>query len=333
MMRLGDADLRIRPAGLLAAVHEGDHPRQVGLVGQHLQVVEQLHVRLEPVRDTCRLIDIGPLFRALFLRLLDPPLRRPAATRGSRSPSCCPSDPASAEAASRAPSPNRECSGPGADGTRARARRCCRSSRTAARTPRAGCFRPSAAASASATTACCCTRSCSRRRRRPTRLLSSAVSCSDDSCVSLSNALAAIWSIETPFSTTLSDFFTWTPVRYDPGRARVIAAAVAERLRLMTGEARDDDQLIPERRERRERRREREVAAHALGQPVLVDDAVGMVDDAEAAHGLRRRLHLRGERRHHRVQQRQGHGRAHSAQHGAPRHGLLRDDHDRDLLI
>ena len=82
----------------------------------------------------------------------------------------------------------------------------------------------------------------------------------------------------------------------------MIATAVTERLRLMTGETGHDNQLIPERRERCERPREREVATHTLGQPVLVDDAVGMVDDAEATHGPGRRLHLRGERRHHRVQ-------------------------------
>ena len=50
MMRLGNPDLRIRPAGLFASVHERDHARQIGLVGQQLQVVEQLDVRLEPVR-------------------------------------------------------------------------------------------------------------------------------------------------------------------------------------------------------------------------------------------------------------------------------------------
>ena len=47
----------------------------------------------------------------------------------------------------------------------------------------------------------------------PTRLLSSICSWSDESCVSRSKALAAIWSIEMPPSTTASDFFTCTPLR------------------------------------------------------------------------------------------------------------------------
>src|SRR6476620_8595508 len=50
----------------------------------------------------------------------------------------------------------------------------------------------------------------------PTRLLSSICSWRDESCVSRSNALAAIWSIEMPPSTTVSDFFTCTPLRYAP---------------------------------------------------------------------------------------------------------------------
>ena len=167
VMRLGDADLRIRPAGLLAAVHERDHPRQIGLVGQQLQVVEQPHVRLEPIRNTGRLSPRrGPAWRSV-LPPSESAVPRHAATRDSRSPSCCRPDRVSAEAAARGRSPNRECCGPGGGATRARADPCCRSIRTAARRPRAGCFPPSAAASASATTACCCRRSCSPRHRTP----------------------------------------------------------------------------------------------------------------------------------------------------------------------
>ena len=109
----------------------------------------------------------------------------------------------------------------------------------------------------------------------------------------------------------------------------MIATAVAEGLRLVTGEIGHDDQLIAERLERRQRAREHEVAAHAFRQPVLVDDAVGMVDNAETADRLRWRLHLRRERRHHRIQQRQRHGRPDAAQHGTPRDGLFHNDHDR----
>jgi hypothetical protein len=49
MMRLRDPDLRVRPAGLLASVHERDHACQIGLVREQLQVVQQLDVRLEAV--------------------------------------------------------------------------------------------------------------------------------------------------------------------------------------------------------------------------------------------------------------------------------------------
>ncbi len=48
VMGFGHADLRVRPAGLLAAVHERDHACQIGLVRQQLQIVEQLDVRSNP---------------------------------------------------------------------------------------------------------------------------------------------------------------------------------------------------------------------------------------------------------------------------------------------
>ena len=52
MMRLGDPNLRIGPAGLLAAIHESDDPGQVRLIGQQLQIVQQPDVLLEYVRNT-----------------------------------------------------------------------------------------------------------------------------------------------------------------------------------------------------------------------------------------------------------------------------------------
>ncbi len=113
----------------------------------------------------------------------------------------------------------------------------------------------------------------------------------------------------------------------------MIATAVTERLCLVTGEIRDDDQLIAERFEWRQRAREHELTPHTFGQPVLVDDAVRMIDNAEAPDRPRRRLHLSGERRHHRVEERQRHRRADAAQHGASRDGFFHSDHGRDLLI
>jgi len=71
-MGLRNTDLRVRPARLFATAHEGDHSRQIRLVRQHLQVVEQLHVRFEAVWNAGRLIHVGPLSGALLFGLLDP---------------------------------------------------------------------------------------------------------------------------------------------------------------------------------------------------------------------------------------------------------------------
>ena len=49
MMGFGDAHLRVRSRALFTAVHESDHPCQVALVRQQLQVVQQLHVRVERI--------------------------------------------------------------------------------------------------------------------------------------------------------------------------------------------------------------------------------------------------------------------------------------------
>ena len=74
MVRLVDAQLRIRPTGLFAPVHERNHACQVGLVGQKLQIVEQRHVSVECVRNARGPVDVRHLLRTLFLGLLDPPL-------------------------------------------------------------------------------------------------------------------------------------------------------------------------------------------------------------------------------------------------------------------
>ena len=84
----------------------------------------------------------------------------------------------------------------------------------------------------------------------------------------------------------------------------MVAAAVAVRLRLIAEEARDDDQLIAERLQSGQRGRELEVGAGARGQPFIVDDAIGVVDDAEAARG-RGSGRGGGKRGDHRVEQRQ----------------------------
>ena len=79
-------------------------------------------------------------------------------------------------------------------------------------------------------------------------------------------------------------------------------------------EAADHEQAIAKRLERLERRREFEARAFGRREPLRRDDAVGHVDGAEAQHRFRRGLRERGHRRHHRIEQRQRHGRAHAPQ-------------------
>ena len=113
----------------------------------------------------------------------------------------------------------------------------------------------------------------------------------------------------------------------------MVSPAVAQRLGRLAGQARDHDQLVAERRERRQNRRELEARADALWQPFLIDDAVGMVDDAQPADGLRRGVRGGRERRNHGVEQRQGHRRPEPSKNGTTRQDLPGDRHDPDLLI
>jgi hypothetical protein len=116
-------------------------------------------------------------------------------------------------------------------------------------------------------------------------------------------------------------------------RAMLIAAAVSQSLRQVHEEARHHDHLVSKRLQARKRGRELEVGAHALRQPFVVNDAVWMVDNAQASGRFRRRLHLRRERRNHGVEQRQCHGRAHPAKNRPARDRLSGHDHDPVLLI
>ena len=74
VMRLGHADLRVRPRTLLAAVHERDDARDVRLIREQLQVVEQMDVLVEALRNAGGPRHVGYFFGALLLGLLDPPL-------------------------------------------------------------------------------------------------------------------------------------------------------------------------------------------------------------------------------------------------------------------
>ena len=74
MVRVGHADLGIRPAADLARHHVGADAGQVGLVGQEHQVEHQPGVLGVGRRDAGRLVHLGQLAVALLLRPLDAPL-------------------------------------------------------------------------------------------------------------------------------------------------------------------------------------------------------------------------------------------------------------------
>ena len=108
-------------------------------------------------------------------------------------------------------------------------------------------------------------------------------------------------------------------VQPDGARPRMLAVAVAPRLRLPVVEAGRDDHLVPHVRQRLEAAGERQRTALAGRGPLRHVRAVRDVDEAEPRRGLRGGLRQRGRGRNHRVEQRQGHGGAHPAQEGPPR--------------
>ena len=74
VVTVGNADLVVGSCAELAARHERGHTSQVGLVGEHLQVVHQLRVLVEPGRHIRRTFDRRQFPGGLFLGLLDAPL-------------------------------------------------------------------------------------------------------------------------------------------------------------------------------------------------------------------------------------------------------------------
>ena len=60
-VRLRNAGLRVRTGTLLTAVHERDDARDVRLIREQLQVVEQVRVQVEAVRNPRRPRHIGYL--------------------------------------------------------------------------------------------------------------------------------------------------------------------------------------------------------------------------------------------------------------------------------
>ena len=101
----------------------------------------------------------------------------------------------------------------------------------------------------------------------------------------------------------------------------------------LVAEPRHHEQAVAEPRQRLENRRDLEAGPLARGRPLLHDDAVRHVDDAEPPHRGGRGPAHRGQGGHHAVEQRQGQRRPHAAEHRTPGKGLLGDHHDSDLRI
>ena len=74
MVGFRHANLRIGAPAELARHHERDDPRQVALVGQHLQIEHQLRVFFVGRRNAGRLLDQRQFPLALLLGRLNPPL-------------------------------------------------------------------------------------------------------------------------------------------------------------------------------------------------------------------------------------------------------------------
>ena len=69
--------------------------------------------------------------------------------------------------------------------------------------------------------------------------------------------------------------------------------------------ARDDQEILAKRLERLQDAREHEIFSSLGGRPLIHDDAVRNVHDAEAKRGPCRRVGGRSQGRHHAVEQRQ----------------------------
>jgi hypothetical protein len=110
----------------------------------------------------------------------------------------------------------------------------------------------------------------------------------------------------------------------------MVAGAVAERVGLQVRQAAEDGDLVLHAGKGLEDGRQVEAGANGGGHPLILDDAVGDVHEAEAWRGLQA---LGGHSRHHRVQERQRHGGPHGLQERPPRQRLLRDEHQLASLI
>src|SRR5262249_11215274 len=89
----------------------------------------------------------------------------------------------------------------------------------------------------------------------------------------------------------------------------------------------NDDHLVAKRLEWRENGRELEFGADSLWQPLVVNNSVWMIDNAESLNWFRSSVLGGGQCRHHCVQKRQRDRGSDPTKHCPPGNSFLTDDH------
>ena len=122
------------------------------------------------------------------------------------------------------------------------------------------------------------------------------------------------------------------PLRLRRAEKRGVRRGVRARIRVLQLEVADDRELIHHRRQRLEGWRQLAEPALARRRPPREIASHRHVDEAKPTNWSGWRSGERRHRRHHRIEQRQRHGGAHTSEERPARQGLLGDDH-RDCLI
>ena len=331
-----DVDLRVGAVARLVGHHEGDDPGQVGLVGQHLQVVHQLRVLAERSGNASRLLhrhrqvgqplllghpdaalDVADRFRVLV------ELAAVAGTERFAQP--------------------RELVGNGVEDGAVllhprQPRRCVRGAaapeqpledhpRVVLHRQRGGLAQPVQGVGVDATIAGVAG---SERLLRVERQLERG-----ELGLLLEHARRDLIHRNAGADIGARRLLRMDAGQERAGRPSVVAGAFAgQRVAVLVGEAAQDGQAIAVRRERLHRRLELEPLAGRSGRPLLHDDAVRHVDHPEPLDRRGGRQAQRRERRDHAVEQRQRQRRADAAQERPSWQMRLRDDHcSRAFLI
>ncbi len=328
VMRIGNADRTIRPVAAFPADHDRDHAREVRLERDHLKIEHQLRMILERARNTH-----GPLHHrqfqrgALLLRQLDAPLD--VANRVHVIAELAAIARAEARLEMRDFLPHRienaavflnACDARPRVGALAvaeqplehRARIDFHRHRRGRRTPR---NRVGVGAAIARVAVAHQTRRFERQLQR--RQL---------------GLLAKLARRDLIDRNTRANVDPFSLLRMYAGqecgaRARVVARSVAQRITGLLREPGQDKETVLERSERVQSRSELEAGPLRGRRPTIHDHAVRNVDETHAAHRPCYRALRSGERRRHRIQQRQGQCGSQAAQERAARQRFLRDDH------